>query len=102
MQYFGRCYELCTQLNDQEALNVARAQYDIARVHQHFQYYASTISTCPAENIGRLIAWEDDRVGVSEETEEKTDERCVVMMVIVMSVMVMSKCGQTQNHVQKM
>ena len=41
---------------------------------------------------------------MSEETEEKTDERCVVMMVIVMSVMVMSKCGQTQNHltVQKM
>ena len=68
MQYFGRCYELCTQLNDQEALNVARAQYGIARGHQHLQDYM------PAPSAHNLKAWKDDRVNVSEETEEKKDE----------------------------
>ena len=77
VQYFGRCYELCTQLNDPEALHAARVQYGIARGHQLFQDYASTISTRPVENLERLIAWKDDRVSVSEKTEEKPEyESC--------------------------
>ena len=72
MQYFGRCYELCRQLNDPEALHEARVQYGIARGHQHFQSYSHNITTCD-DNLEHLIAWKDDRVTASDRSEVRED-----------------------------
>lgn len=71
MQYFGQCYELCSQLNDTAALHAARVQYGIARGHQLFQGYSSNIidSSSGADNLQRLVAWKDDRATASDGAE---------------------------------
>lgn len=74
VQYFGQCYELCTQLNDTAALHAARVQYGMARGHQLFQGYSSNIidSSSGVESLQQLIAWKDDRITATEK-EESTD-----------------------------
>lgn len=74
VQYFGQCYELCTQLNDTAALHGARVQYGIARGHQLFQGYSSDIieSSGGADSLQQLIAWKGDRVTATDK-EEGTD-----------------------------
>ena len=74
MQFFGRCYELCTELNDAVALHEARVQYGIARGHQLFQDYSSSVLS-GADNVQELIAWKDDRATTSAESTEATDDR---------------------------
>lgn len=72
VEYFGRYYEICTQLNDPTSLHEARVQYGIARGHQLFHDYTSNINTCGAQNLERLIAWKDDRASVSKESKENS------------------------------
>ena len=74
MHFFGRCYELCTQLNDPATLHEARVQYGIARGHQLFQDYSSSISSGD-DNIQDLIAWKDDRAsGPTSESPEAAED----------------------------
>ena len=69
VEFFGRCYELCTQLDDPAALHEARVQYGIARGHQLFQNYTATVSACSGGQLERLIAWKDERANVEERAE---------------------------------
>ena len=69
MQYFQRCYELCTQLNDPVALHEARVQYSIARGHQLFQEYTGNVASCE-DNLQSLVAWKDGRVTASDSPED--------------------------------
>lgn len=76
VEYFGRCYEICTKLNDPAALHSARVQYGIAKGHQLFQGYSGDI----AESIGdiptlkRLLVWKDDRATPTSEDENMDTE----------------------------
>ena len=74
MHFFGRCYELCTQLNDAATLHEARVQYGIARGHQLFQDYSSSISSGD-DSVQHLVAWKDDRAtGPTPESAEVADD----------------------------
>ena len=61
VEFFRRCYELSTQLNDPAALHEARVQYGIARGHQMFKTFSTAITTSSGEGLERLIAWKDEQ-----------------------------------------
>ena len=72
VDFFGRCYQLCSELNDPAALHEARAQYGIARGHQMFDSYATAVCTSLSGDLERLIMWKDERGSVEERTVEDT------------------------------
>lgn len=78
MEYFGRCYEICSTLGNAAALYSARVQYGIAKAHQFMGGFSSmlTDSAQAPEKLCQLVVWKDARV-VSQDSEEKqvvTDE----------------------------
>lgn len=72
MEYFGRCYEICTKLNDPAALHSARVQYGIAKGHQVLQGYSGDIaeSSRDVPTLRRLLVWKDDRASPGSENED--------------------------------
>ena len=68
MEYFGRCYEICSQLDNTEALYSARVQYGIAKSHQFMGEFSSVLtgSVSSSETLQKLVAWKDARITPSE------------------------------------
>jgi tetratricopeptide (TPR) repeat protein len=74
VDFFGRCYELCSELDDPAALHEARAQYGIARGHQMFDSYATAVCTSLSGDLERLIMWKDERGSVEERTGNTVED----------------------------
>ena len=71
VEYFGRCYEICTKLNDPAALHSARVQYGIAKGHQLLQGYSGDVAESSRDmpTLKRLLVWKDDRATPTSEDE---------------------------------
>ena len=73
MEYFGRCYELCLELDDTEALHSARVQFGIAKGHQFMDSVSRSINDPSSESLQALVGWKDCRA-VHGSSETKGDE----------------------------
>ena len=71
----GRCYDLCCQLDDKEALHSARVQYGIAKGHQFMSNFSSVVNK-PSDrsSLQKLVAWKDVRITPS--SCEASDSDC--------------------------
>ncbi len=81
MEYFGRCYEICSRLNNTSALYAARVQYGIAKGHQVMGNFSSSLTDLSDRGLQKLVKWKDARVapavvecGEEEEKEEEVEE----------------------------
>ena len=61
VEYFGRCYEICLELDDTEALHSARVQYGIAKGHQFMDSVSSSINDPSSDSLQALVDWKDSR-----------------------------------------
>ena len=50
VEYFGHCYDICSQLDDKEALHSARVQFGIAKGHQFMRNYFSCVNELPGSS----------------------------------------------------
>ena len=62
MEYFGRCYEICSQLDNAAALYSARVQYGIAKGHQFMGNFSSFMTDTSADSLQQLVVWKDARI----------------------------------------
>ena len=67
MEYFHRCYDLCRQLGDKEALHAARVQYGIAQGHQLMRSFSSALTDPTSSSLQELVVWKDNREALAEE-----------------------------------
>ena len=74
VEYCGRCYDLCCQLDDKEALHSARVQYGIAKGHQFMSNFSSFVNK-PSDHssLQKLITWKDVRIAPSSDDSEECD-----------------------------
>lgn len=70
MEYFGRCYAICSQLDNAAALYSARVQYGIAKGHQFMGDFSSHVTDLSSGSLQHLVAWKDARVVKAVEQEE--------------------------------
>jgi len=70
VEYCGRCYDLCCQLDDKEALHSARVQYGIAKGHQFMNNFSTYVNEPSDNSIQKLVAWKDIRVAPHSEDSE--------------------------------
>ena len=76
VEYFQRCYELCQQLGDKEALEGARVQCGIAQAHHNMMVFSGVIGNQSDSNLCQLVAWKAGRmVPTGEEEEEEEEEK---------------------------
>ena len=76
VEYFGRCYELCCQLGDKEALHQARVQCGIAKGHQLMKGFALHLVEGTCDNLKALVVWKETRkVEEGEGEVVKAEER---------------------------
>lgn len=64
MEYFGRCYEICSHLDNAAALYSARVQYGIAKGHKFMGEFSALVTEPSADGLQQLAAWKDARVVV--------------------------------------
>ena len=62
MESFGRCCQICSELEDTEALHEARVQYGIAKGHQMMGSFSSRIIDCSSHGLQSLVGWKDARI----------------------------------------
>lgn len=62
MEFFGRCCQICGELEDTEALHEARVQYGIAKGHQMMGGFSSRIADCSIHALQTLVSWKDARI----------------------------------------
>ena len=74
MDYFGRCYEICLELDDTEALHSARVQYGIAKGHQFMDSFSHNVHDPSTESLQALVGWKDTRA-VHNSSEAERDEK---------------------------
>ena len=81
VEYFGRCYEICSHLDNADALYSARVQYGIAKGHKFMGGFSALVTNPTTEGIQQLAVWKDARVIASkhsaiegEEEEEEEEE----------------------------
>lgn len=79
VQYFGRCYEICSHMDNAAALYSARVQYGIARGHHFMGNFSALVTKPPPHGLQNLVAWKDARVistepGVEGEGEGEGEE----------------------------
>ena len=70
MEYFSRCYKLCVELNDKEALHSSRVQYGIAKGHHFTNHFSQSISASVVTGIQSVVAWKDVRENLSDDDED--------------------------------
>ncbi len=66
VEYFDRCYKICTELGDTDALHVARAHYGVAKSHQLMGRYTTCVQD--TRTLQELVLWKDTRVQPSDNT----------------------------------
>ena len=71
---FNRCYKLCVQLNNKEAVCSSRVQYGVARGHHLMEHFSHSIIDSPVTGIHSIVAWKDIRENPSGGTYDVTDE----------------------------
>ncbi|XP_065885856.1 tetratricopeptide repeat protein 29-like isoform X2 [Dysidea avara] len=72
---FNRCYKLCVQLNNKEAVCSSRVQYGIAQGHHLMEDFSHSITNSPVTGIHTIVAWKDIREnpsGTCDVTDEET------------------------------
>lgn len=78
MEFFGRCCQICSELEDTEALHEARVQYGIAKGHQMMGSFSSRISDCSSCALETLVNWKDARISpeldVASDVESENQE----------------------------
>ena len=76
MEFFGRCCQICSELEDTEALHEARVQYGIARGHQMMGNFSVSITNCSGPGLSTLIGWKDARIAPNTKaaTEIQTED----------------------------
>ena len=77
MESFGRCCQICSELDDTEALHEARVQYGIARGHQMMGSFSSVVSDCSGCGLQSLVSWKDARMApgtITSELQEIVDQ----------------------------
>ena len=61
VECFGRCCQICSELDDTEALHQARVQYGIARGHQMMGGFFSCVSDSSSRGLQATVGWKDAR-----------------------------------------
>ena len=78
MEFFGRCCQICSELEDSEALHEARVQYGIAKGHQMMGNFSSHIADCSSHALQTLISWKDARISpeldITSDIESESQE----------------------------
>ena len=79
MEYCGRCYKICNNLDNPSALHSARVQYGIAKSHQFMGEFSQLMQEGSVQDsVHELVAWKDARVNPfvleSEGEEEEVEE----------------------------
>lgn len=62
IEFFDRCCKICTELNDIEALHLARVHYGVAKSHQLIGKYSSFINDETSHTLQKLVLWKDTRI----------------------------------------
>ena len=70
MEYFGRCYKLCVQLNDKGVLHLSHVRYGIAKGHHFTSHFSQSISDSVVTGIQSIVAWKDVRENVTNDDNE--------------------------------
>ena len=71
VEYFGRTYEICTRMNDPEALHSARVQYGVAKGHQFMETFSSSVNDLSGGSMQSLLLWKHTR---TEENDNDNNE----------------------------
>ena len=74
VEYFGRCYEICSRLDNAAALYSARVQYGIAKGHQFMGDFSALATDQSASSLQKLVVWKDARVVSTSEVEEEGED----------------------------
>ena len=74
VEFFDRCYKICTELNDTEALHLARVHYGVARSHQLMGNFSGFVKDQTTHNLQQLVVWKDTRVVPSDEICSTPDQ----------------------------
>ncbi len=61
VEYFDRCYKICRELGDTEALHLARVHYGVARAHLEMGSHCSRVLDTQPASLGMLVVWKDTR-----------------------------------------
>ena len=69
MEYFGRCYEICSKLNNAAALYSARVQFGVAKGHQFMGNFSALVTDPSASSLQKLVVWKDARVASVQQAE---------------------------------
>ena len=62
VQYFGRCYELSTQMGDQEVITSCRVQYGIAKGNNMLAGFSKLLGDHSHDSLEGLVAWKGSRL----------------------------------------
>ena len=74
VESFGQCCQICSELDDTEALHEARVQYGIARGHQMMGNFSSVVSDCTGCGLESLVNWKDARMAPGTTTTSEQQD----------------------------
>ena len=74
MEYFSRCYKLCVEMNDKEALHSSRVQYGIAKGHHFTGHFSQSIGDSVVAGLQSIVAWKDVRENLSALTDDNNED----------------------------
>ena len=73
VESFGHCCEICSELDDAEALHEARVQYGIARGHMMMGSFSACISDNSSFGLQSIVGWKDARMALDAITREELE-----------------------------